>query len=462
MARPIPVSGKAIELQLQSLGIATAQELARGLGIDRATISRGLGALGSSVLRIGAARSTRYALRRNVRNLGNRWPLYRIDGHGRAHELGVMSAMHGGFLWEAGDAPPAWFQFGYTGGVFPGLPFPLSDVRPQGFLGRAIARTLGPALGAPTDPRNWRDDDILSHLLSHGSDTPGDLVVGDPMLSVAQSDQGNSARAVVAHGQRGDRYPAIAAEAMIGEVVGSSAGGEQPKFTALVRNEEGTSRHVMVKFTAPVDTPAGRRWADLLAAEHHALAILASNGDSVAGTELIDAGGRRFLEITRFDREGAAGRRGVVTLQAVEAGLLEEAAADWPAVADAMETARLLRAADSVALRRRFCFGQLIGNTDMHLGNAAVWFGDVVPLRLAPAYDMLPMIFAPGPQGEIIPREFQVSAPLPRLRDDWSTVLPWAQDFWRGVADDEKISADFRKLAVIARAAVANVAGRFG
>jgi hypothetical protein len=440
-------------------GIATAQALAERLGVERSSISRRLGELGSSVLRIGAARSARYTLRRNVRGRGNRWPLHRIDEAGRAHQIGVLNAVHGGFVWETGGSRPDWFNHGYTDGVFPGLPFPLSDVKPQGFLGRMAARAFGPALGSPSDPRDWQDDDILAFLLVHGSDMPGDMLVGDAMLTEAMADRTLPSEEFAAH-EIGAHYAARATEVMQGGSIGSSAGGEQPKFTATVRDDSGAVLRVLVKYSAPMAAPGGRRWADLLAAEHHALAVLAANGDAVAGTRLIDSDDRRFLEVARFDRTERGGRRGVVTLQAIEAGLLDESAADWPAVSAAVETDGLLSAADSRTLRRRWCFGQMIANNDMHLGNAAVWFGDTIPFRLAPAYDMLPMLYAPGPQGEIVPRTFALSQPLPRMREDWNSVLPLAIEFWCRVRDDSRISDDFRGIAAAAESAVAKTEAR--
>jgi hypothetical protein len=442
---------------MQSRGVATAQELAAGLGVDRSSVSRGLGALGGAVCRIGAARSARYALRRTVRNLGSRWSLHRIDDRGHAHELGVLHALHGGFLWATREATPMWLRHGYTEGIFPGLPFFLSDMRPQGFLGRATARAVGLTLGVPVDPRDWQDDDILAYLLNHGSDTPGDLVVGDAMLTAVLAAQQRPSRTPIAADARGEAYAALATEAMQGGTTGSSAGGEQPKFTATVREPDGSPRAVLVKFSPPMDTPSGRRWADLLVAEWHALRLLAERGHAAAPAELLDGGGRRFLEVMRYDRAGATGRRGVLTLQAVEAGLLDGSAADWPSVAAAMESAGMLATAEARALGQRWCFGQLIGNTDMHLANASVWFDDSEPFAVAPAYDMLPMVFAPGAQGEIVPREFVFTPPLPRLRPDWNVARPWALEFWQRVESDALISEPFRQLAANAGAAVARL-----
>jgi len=449
MPRTPHVSSDTLTLQMQSSGIVSAQQLATALGVDRSTVSRGLAGLGNAVLRMGAARSARYALRRSVRNLGRRWPLYRIDVNGQAQQFGELQALHGGFFWETEGESPTWLRHGYANGVFPGLPFFLSDVRPQGFMGRSLAHAISASLGVPADPRNWQDDDTLAYLLAHGDDLPGDCVVGESMVEQALR-RTEPVPAGIHEDTRPEHYMALANTAMAGGPVGSSAEGEQPKFTTHIYTAQGVRRSVLVKFSSPLATAAGRRWADLLAAEHHALTVLSAHGMESAPTVLLDAGDRRFLEVTRFDRVGAQGRRGLLTLRAVESGLLEETATDWPSVGRGMATAGLLAATDAAALRLRWCFGQLIGNTDMHLGNASVWFGDEEPFRLAPVYDMLPMLFAPGAQGEIVPREFVVPPALPALREGRAEAAPWAREFWGRVEADERISAEFRALAAVA------------
>lgn len=65
--------------------------------------------------------------------------------------------------------------------------------------------------------------------------------------------------------QRAERYAALAHATLAGERAGSSAAGEQPKFTACVADADGSPRHVIVKFSEPVEgNPVARRWADLL------------------------------------------------------------------------------------------------------------------------------------------------------------------------------------------------------
>lgn len=106
--------------------------------------------------------------------------------------------------------------------------------------------------------------------------------------------------------------------------------------------------------------------------------------------------------------------------------------------------------------------GELIGNTDMHAGNLAFWFTDAGPLAVAPAYDMLPMLWAPAAGGELVSRRFAPQPPTPAQSESWRTAAGWAVDFWTRVAADEMVSAGFRKVAEQAGEQVENLRRRFG
>ncbi len=127
---------------------------------------------------------------------------------------------------------------------------------------------------------------------------------------------------------------------------------------------------------------------------------------------------------------------------------------EWtPAVAELQRNG--LVDADALAQTRRLqAFGELIGNTDMHFGNLALWLGDSLPFQVAPAYDMLPMLWAPGPQGELVERSFSPVPPVPAAVDAWREAVGWAADFWRNLAQDERLSREF---AGFARAALKTV-----
>lgn len=454
------ISGLTLALQAQ--GVAPARALAESLGISQPTLSRWIIELGSSVERIGAARQTQYALRRNVRNLGTSWPLYRIDEQGRSHAAGELRALHGGFrLLPSGD-PPAWLARAYPANVFPGLPFFLQDVAPQGYLGRVIARELSARLGVPADPRNWQDDDILAYLLHEGDDLPGNFVLGDRALEQALRCSDTLANTAIPTNDRAAVYPERAAAAQRGELIGSSAGGEQPKFLLTVRRPGGAFAPVLVKFSAAQNSPVSQRWADLLLCEHIAAEILSAQGIACARTQVLDAGDRRFLEVERFDRMETGGRRGQMSLAVVEDGLADGAAHDWLASADSLESAGWLAPDQARELRWRWCFGELMANSDMHRSNTSIALTDGIPFGLTPAYDMLPMLYAPGAQGELGVRVFAPRPPLPAIAAIWIEVAPVALAFWMRVTADERISPEFRTTAQSAGETIQRMVARFG
>lgn len=157
MARPVP-DPRQLTLVLQAQGALSGRALAEALRVSEPTVSRLIRSLGSSVERVGAARSSRYVLRRAVRNFGDQCPVYRVNAEGRPRVWGQLRALHGGFRFEPQGVTPPWMQSDYPDGLFSGLPFFLQEVRPQGYLGRAIAREFAARQGTPTDPRQWNDE----------------------------------------------------------------------------------------------------------------------------------------------------------------------------------------------------------------------------------------------------------------------------------------------------------------
>ena len=299
-------------MQLEDLlhrnGPLTAAALGQALGVSQPSVSRLLAAAGDRIVRIGRARASRYALGHDIARAGNRWPLYRIDDAGRGAPLGELRALHGGdFHFEPAHPMPAFLHGAFTDGLFPGLPWFLDDQRPQGFLGRAFVGRVAADIGAPEDLVRWQPDDVVLALLRHGEDEPGDLVLGEDALQRALQAVLSPTR--LALSERAIRYPELANAALAGEDIGSSAGGEQPKFTVLLQGDDGT-RAVIVKFSERSSTPAGQRWADLLQCEHLAGEVLRDHGIAAAESELIRADGRVFLQSTRFDRTPVLGRRG--------------------------------------------------------------------------------------------------------------------------------------------------------
>lgn len=448
-----------LESLLRHRGELTARDIGERLGISQPSVSRLLAGGGARIARIGRARATRYALTRAVGRDGGRWPLYRIDAAGRAHAVGELRALHGErFLFEPSSAAPAAPHDPFADGLYPGLPWFLDDQRPQGFLGRAFAQRIAADIGAPADLAHWRGDDVLLALLHHGDDLPGDFVLGEAALRralqaiAAPTDVMDAAR-------RKTRYPALAEAALRGEDVGSSAGGEQPKFAITLRDRDGL-RPVIVKFSPRTDSAAGRRWADLLHAEHLAAGILRAHGVDAAHTRIVTAAGRVFLESTRFDRTPALGRRGFASLAAIDAAFHGNGRIAWWRYAATLQRDGWLDAAAARRLRLLGWFGALIGNTDMHLGNAGLILTDTRPLALAPAYDMLPMAFRPTTGGEVLARELAIELPPPECRDDWHQAAAMARVFWHEVAGARDIGAEFAGIARRAVVAVERAVAR--
>jgi hypothetical protein len=373
--------------------------------------------------------------------------------------FGVLHSLVDDNWWvETSASGHGWFEGEFRDGLFPGLPWFLDDVRPQGFMGRAFGRRHAADLGIGEDPSVWSADQIVIALVLRGEDLLGNFVLGDAALERAQRLMLRQPEGIP-ESDRSSRYATLAAAALAGDVAGSSAGGEQPKFTAAVIGSDGQIRRVIVKFSESVETPGGRRWADLLIAEHLAARHLSSNGVPAAETEIVFSDGRCCLEVTRFDRVGAHGRVGFVSLQPLDAA--HYGSRDrWVDAADRLERDRWLSSEDADRLRLLWWFGGLIANSDMHFANAGL-FLTRRPFALVPAYDMLPMLYRPSPTGEIVARELSPPLPAPAAVDLWRRAAAMAADYWRLVEQADGISRPFRDIAARNAEAVAVLRRRF-
>jgi len=325
------------------------------------------------------------------------------------------------------------------------LPWFLYDMRPQGFLGRGFVQGH-PGLQLPANLTHWSDDHILKALVNAGEDQPGNLLVGaaafDRYHALPATGSGlRSAAPVVS--DPAAQYPALALQALDQTAVGSSAGGEQPKFSA-VRNGQA----VLVKFSPADDSAASQRWRDLLVCEGLALQTLAAAGIDAAHTVIEQAAGRVFLESRRFDRTPQGGRVGMVSLEVYDRQYIGQGS-NWVDTAQRSDRAgpERLTADDVQAITLLDAFGALIANTDRHHGNLSLLLRDH-RWRLAPAYDMLPMLYAPV-AGEVVPRDLAAQPPRPTVHTlaVWPRARELALRFWQAAAVDERISPAFRAIA---------------
>jgi serine/threonine protein kinase HipA of HipAB toxin-antitoxin module len=249
----------------------------------------------------------------------------------------------------------------------------------------------------------------------------------------------------ISYSQRVEIYPKLATSAVQGLFVGSSAGGEQPKFT-VVLNDGTQIHHAIVKFSPPIRTEVGRRWADLLYAEELALTTLKEHGVLAASAEALESEERVFLQVERFDRCGARGRRGVLSLGAVDDEFVGSRE-NWTSSAESLRRQKRLSPRDALTITFLDSFGAWIANTDRHFGNLSLfWEFQKTPFQLAPVYDMLPMLYAPT-QGHLVERSFKAPVAQYQHLDVWTEARQLAVKFWNLVSKDGRISENFRKIA---------------
>jgi len=381
---------------------------------------------------MGSGRATRYAMATNAFDVGDRLPLYAIDPHGNSVQIASIRPLaHGGYYVERTTGTPAILLGNRGDGVFDDLPYFLEDLRPQGFLGRQVAQSLAKNAGFPADPRHWTVGHIGSYLVASGDDLPGNFQLGRQSLLRPRHELVTTRR---------QDYPAMAESVLDGKIPGSSAGGEQPKFTAFSEN----GAHVIVKFSPAGDDPVARRWRDILLTEYHAERILRDTPGRAVDCQIYENGGRLFLESQRFDRHGDIGRMPMISLRVIDAEFVG-LGSHWPAVMAALAERDLVTIEHLNDARVLYEFGRLINNTDMHLGNLSLAYDGGV-FRLLPVYDMCSMGFAPK-SGEVAPYRFEAHVIVDDdAFSDTEYAANLATTFWDALASDERISPELREF----------------
>jgi hypothetical protein len=92
-----------------------------------------------------------------------------------------------------------------------------------------------------------------------------------------------------------------------------------------------------------------------------------------------------------------------------------------------------------------------LGGYQLHMHDGNLSFrprssAEPTALILAPAYDMLPMLYAPQRGVELPQVHFAPRLPLPAERGAWQDAATAAVEFWSHAADDSRISAAFRAI----------------
>jgi hypothetical protein len=451
-------------------GPTLSSELVSHFGISRPTLSRRVQALGNAVISIGNARATQLAARHE--DASGSIPLYQVLENGQVDPVGqltpIRSGTHTQWLLASKNQLPALCADAFKDGLYPGWPWFLEDLRPTGFLGRAFGKRMARLFQIKEKPEDWTDLELLTTLTGFGANLQGHFILGDGRAL----DEFQALKIKIAEGDYANNTPALSylrfAQRALSEdeEYGSSAGGEQPKFTTMICDTpEQTPRAVIVKFSPQLPTPVGRRWADLLQAEHIGNEVLREVGFKAAQTRTFQFGERAFLESERFDRVGPTGRRGLVSLRALDAAYIGQGSGSWADCARKLHAEQWISSADLERITQLYCFGQLIANTDMHFGNLSFFLPHEVPYPLAPVYDMLPMRFRPSSTGEVIERTFEPKLPKPEDQAAWLEMHPHALTFWQRITQHPDISTNFKTIAndaIQSLQRIHKVAGFFG
>jgi hypothetical protein len=375
---------------------------------------------GGNVLRIGLGRATRYGLIQSWPGVhGARLPLVRIDESGHPLAEGELVTL------AAGQS--VWLP---SGDVSNGLPIEIRDASPSGFLGTLFAKEHA-GIGVPARLSDWSTHHVLVAAARCGDDFPGNLIVGQESLDRWFSRRTRQTTV--------DDYPELADAALDGDVPGAWLGGGRPKFVTFA-----DGRHVLVKFIGHTraGSEATQRWRDLLALEALALDVLREHGIPAAPAQLLSSDTYKFLEVERFDRIGERGRRAVMTLAAIHQNPVDS----WSSAATRLQEGRRISADDARRLQLLDAFGALIANTDRHHHNVA-FFPASGGYTLAPAFDQLPMLYAPSCDGRIPAREFVPPGPSAEALDVWDEARTLALAFWRDGSDAPTISDGMRRIA---------------
>lgn len=413
-------------------GASSSESIQAELNISQPTASRHLNALSDEIVGLGRGRSITYAIAEPIGRSAAQQAIWQISEEGERIQLGVLSFLEKSQIHIQAPGVNAL----YDSTPQNPLPWYLSTLRAQGFIGRIMAKNLE-SKGVGANPETWDANAILIAAINTW-DAPGNLLLGD-----IHPPETHSHIPPIEPGLFLDDSSINIAKTL---PVGSSAGGEQPKFPAI--NAQG--KHVLVKFSPPRGTPFGDRWSDLLCAEALSNEVLWRHGFKAAPTEIIQTEARTYLLSERFDRVGAYGRQHVVSMGAIHAAFVAGAYENWAATCDALVKQKRLTAADALQCRQMLQFGRLIGNTDMHSGNASLYargatLKDVLKGRfqLTPVYDMLPMRWRPDPMVGTFDYElFDVDV---SQADEVARVA--AKDFWMSLSAHTLVSQALREIA---------------
>jgi serine/threonine-protein kinase HipA len=252
----------------------------------------------------------------------------------------------------------------------------IRDAAPDAWGQRVIMRRL---LGRDLRDRDPVDVPLLTYLLESGSDRPGALdFQTSPDTYVPRTHHATLGQLLTAADGVQSGAP-VRDDLLDALEAGSSAGGARPKATLADGD-----RYLIAKFSTVTDS------YPVMKAEAVAMDLARLAGLDAAPTELVTVDGRDVLLVERFDRGPGGTRRQFVSALTV-LGLPELLGryATYHDLADQLRSRCPHRAAGLRELFGRIVFNILVGNTDDHARNHAM-FNDGHQLELTPAYDICP------------------------------------------------------------------------
>ncbi len=256
----------------------------------------------------------------------------------------------------------------------------LRDGSPDSWGQRVIESRL---LGASGPATSDLELDDLTYLLESGSNRIGalDFQYSNtnyvPRQTSATLDELHRAAQALEDGT-------LTAELAIALTEGTAVGGARPKV--IVTAEDG--REYIAKLSLSTDP------YPIVKAEAASMDLARRVGIPVPHTEIVRSLGREVLLVERFDRPGNKSRRMIVSALTV-LGFSDFLGARWSSYPEFLDKLHQLAAPGTGSLGRalldRIIFNILIGNTDDHARNHAV-FWDGQQVELTPAYDLCPQL----------------------------------------------------------------------
>jgi hypothetical protein len=344
------------------------------------------------------------------------------------HQFGEFTYLHGDAL-HVRCCKHDWLTRGH-------LPWFLTPLRPQGFLGRELARSQ-PSF--PGDPEQWSLEQTLHFACTRLEDALGAVELDSGIGQLTPK----SPQPAELRGQDFDQRAQAIGQSL---PWGSSAGGEQPKFITSIQG-----LWYIVKFTPPKGTPFGERWHHLFQLEKLALETLENNGIAAAHTEILQTTKRSYLQSQRFDRTNTFSTRHIVAAAAIHDEFLKTPRLHWIATCEALVKQNLLSASDARTVALSFLFGKFIGNTDMHFGNLSFFVDDVVKPKFipTPVYDMLPMMWRPDiHHGNLDPSPLREPIIPAGYAAEATVARGWAIGYWQQASANTELNTELRELCL--------------